>query len=129
MLTTLFVVNIIISILHPMKHIPQCLYMIQHENADGLSMIYIQGEMVLNTLTTMVSISLFLHLHHAIYLLPIIFEKIMSLSMIAWMMHLKQKYTSTNQIDEYVCESDSDSYSNYDDWHSVSSCDSDTDHL
>jgi len=113
-----------------MKHIPQCLYMIQHENADGLSMIYIQGELILNTFTTMVSISLFLHLHHAIYLLPIIFENTMSLSMIAWMMHLKQKYTSTNQTDEYDnSDSNSDCDSNDGDWHSVSSCSSDSDDL
>lgn len=114
MLSTLFIINIILAVFHPLKHVPQCVHMIRHETADGLSMQYIRGELVLNTLTVAVSISMFMTKHHVIYLVPVIFEKIVSLSMIAYMGHLKQKYSHEESDDEYDCDND---------WHSVSSDD------
>ncbi len=41
MLSELLVLNTLVSVLHSMKHIPQCIHMIKHKNGDGLSMQYI----------------------------------------------------------------------------------------
>ena len=53
MLTTLLIANVIISVLHSIKHIPQCMHMIENETSESLSMRYIQGELFLNMLSTM----------------------------------------------------------------------------
>ena len=129
MLSTILIINILISILHSIKHVPQCIHMIEHKNADGLSMQYIRGELLLNGLSSGVTFKLLCTLHHATYLLPILIEKILALSMIITMFYLKQKYSHNNtdimdnlygddwrSVDsEYIDESDGD------DWRSVDS--------
>lgn len=119
MLSTLLFINIIISVLHSVKHVPQCLHMMEHENADGLSMRYIQGELVLNMLSSMVTFKMFLTLHHALYLLPVLIEKTFAFSMILTMYYLKEKY-SDDFCEEDWCSVDSE-YSEEDDWCSVDS--------
>ena len=120
MLSTLLIANIIISILHSIKHVPQCVHMIEHKNSDGLSMRYIQGEILLNVLSSWVTFKLFLTLHHAIYLIPVLLEKTTALTMIITMFYLKQKYSHDNDDDwrsvdsEYIDEPE-------DDWRSVDS--------
>ena len=99
MLSTLLIANIIISILHSIKHVPQCVHMIEHKNSDGLSMRYIQGEILLNVLSSWVTFKLFLTLHHAIYLIPVLLEKTTALTMIITMFYLKQKYSHDNDDD------------------------------
>jgi hypothetical protein len=112
MISTLLVVNLIISVLHSVKHIPQCIYMIKNRNADGLSLRYIQGELLLNMLSVGVTFKLFLILHNAIYLLPILLEKSVSFGMIIVMFCLKCEYSNNEiQIMDDVC----------DDWRSVES--------
>ena len=112
MLSTILIMNITISLLHAIKHVPQCIHMIEHKNADGLSMQYIRGELLLNGLSSVVTFKLLCSLHHATYLLPTLVEKVTSLSMIIAMFHLKNKY-SHSQIETP------------DDWRSVDSVDSD----
>ncbi len=127
MLSTLLIVNIIISILHSIKHVPQCIHMIEHNNADGLSMRYIQGEILLNVLSSGVTFKLFCTLHHAIYLIPILIEKTVALSMIIVMFYLKQKYSNTQLlITDDLCDDDwrsvdSEYIDESDDWRSVDS--------
>ena len=120
MLTTLLIANIIISVLHSIKHIPQCMYMIENETADGLSMRYIQGELCLNMLSTMTTLKLFVTLHNSLYLLPILLEKSFAFCMIIVMFHLKNKY-SINDNENGDWRSVESDYSSDDDWHSVES--------
>lgn len=110
MLSTILIMNITISLLHAIKHVPQCIHMIEHKNADGLSMQYIRGELLLNGLSSAVTFKLLCSLHHATYLLPTLVEKVMSLSMIIAMFHLKNKYSHTQT-------------ETFDDWRSVDSDD------
>jgi len=119
MLSTLLVLNIIISVLHSVKHVPQCVHMIKHENADGLSIRYIQGELLLNMLSSMVTFKMFVTLHNSLYLLPVLIEKTVAFSMIITMYYLKQKY-SDDFFDDDLCSVDSE-YSEEDDWRSVDS--------
>ena len=75
MLTTLLIVNVIISVLHSIKHIPQCMHMIENETSESVSMCYIQGELFLNMLSTITTFKLFITIHNSMYLLPILIEK------------------------------------------------------
>lgn len=100
MLTTLLIANIIISILHSIKHIPQCMHMMENETADGLSMRYIQGELCLNMLSAMTTFKLFITLHNSLYLLPVLIEKSFAFCMIIVMFHLKNKYSNEDSDDE-----------------------------
>jgi hypothetical protein len=119
MLSTLLIVNIIISVLHSVKHVPQCLHMMEHENADGLSIRYIQGELLLNMLSSVVTFKMFVTIHNSFYLLPVLIEKTFAFSMIITMYYLKQKYTGDLCDDDW--RSVDSEYSDDDDWCSVDS--------
>ena len=120
MLTTHLIANVIISVLHSIKHIPQCMHMIENETSEGLSMRYIQGELFLNMLSTMTTFKLFITIHNSMYLLPILIEKSFAFCMIVVMFHLKLKY-SNEDSDEETEYNDTwkDVESDDDDWHSV----------
>jgi len=122
MLTTLLIANVIISVLHSIKHIPQCMHMIENETSEGLSMRYIQGELFLNMLSTMTTFKLFITIHNSMYLLPILIEKSFAFCMIVVMFHLKLKYSNEDRDDESEYNDTwKDVESDDDDWHSVES--------
>ena len=122
MLTTLLIANVIISVLHSIKHIPQCMHMIENETSEGLSMRYIQGELFLNMLTTMTTFKLFITIHNSMYLLPILIEKSFAFCMIVVMFHLKLKYSNEDSDEESEYNDTwKDVESDDDDWHSVES--------
>jgi len=121
MLTTLLIANVIISVLHSIKHIPQCMHMIENETSEGLSMRYIQGELFLNMLSTMTTFKLFITIHNSMYLLPILVEKSFAFCMIIVMFHLKQKYSNNDEEENGDWHSVESDYSSDGDWHSVES--------
>jgi len=122
MLTTLLIANVIISVLHSIKHIPQCMHMIENETSEGLSMRYIQGELFLNILSTMTTFKLFITIHNSMYLLPILIEKSFAFCMIVVMFHLKLKYSNEDSDEESEYNDTwKDVESDDDDWHSVES--------
>ena len=126
MLSTLLIMNIIVSILHSTKHVPQCIHMIENKSGDGLSIKYIQTELGLNVLSAITTFKMFVELHNSIFLLPVLLEKIFGFSMIITMYCLKKKYEvydSDYDNDDNWHSVASDEYSD-DDWHSVSSCNS-----
>lgn len=122
MLTTLLIANVIISVLHSIKHIPQCMHMIENETSESLSMRYIQGELFLNMLSTMTTFKLFITIHNSMYLLPILIEKSFAFCMIVVMFHLKLKYSNEDRDEESEYNDTwKDVESDDDDWHSVES--------
>ena len=122
MLTTLLIANVIISVLHSIKHIPQCMHMIENETSESLSMRYIQGELFLNMLSTMTTFKLFITIHNSMYLLPILIEKSFAFCMIVVMFHLKLKYSNEDRDDESEYNDTwKDVESDDDDWCSVES--------
>ena len=122
MLTTLLIANVIISVLHSIKHIPQCMHMIENETSEGLSMRYIQGELFLNMLSTMTTFKLFITIHNSMYLLPILIEKSFAFCMIVVMFHLKLKYSNEDSDEESEYNDTwKDVESDDDDWCSVES--------
>ena len=110
MISVILITNIIVSILHPLKYIPQCLHIIQRESADDISIRYIQGEILLNAISTSISVSMLLNVHNFMYFLPIICEKSLSLGMIIYIAYLKHLYSLNNIEEDNI-------------WNSVSSID------
>ena len=93
LLSTLLTANIILSVLHSIKHVPQCVHMIRNNSADGVSLCYIHGELGLNLLSVFATFKMYVTLHNPTYLLPILLEKSFSFTMIVVMLHLKKKYS------------------------------------
>lgn len=123
MLSIILITNIIVSILHPLKYIPQCLHIIQRESADDISLQYIHGEILLNAISTTISINMLFNVHNFVYFLPIICEKSLSLGMILYIAYLKHTF-QLNNTDVWNSVSSIDDYDN---WSNVSSIDDDID--
>ena len=118
MLSELLILNIIVSVLHSIKHIPQCIHMMNQKNGDGLSIQYIYGELLLNMVSTITTFKMFITIHNSIYLLPVLLEKSFAFGMIIMMFYIKKKYEYTEDDDWPSVESE---YTEDDDWHSVES--------
>ena len=120
MLSELLFLNTLVSVLHSIKHLPQCIHMINQKNGDGLSMQYIYGELLLNMISTITTFKMLVLIHNSIYLIPVLLEKILSTLMIFTMFYIKKKYEYTDEDDWHSVESE---YSDDDDWRSVESID------
>jgi len=118
MLSELLVLNTLVSVLHSIKHLPQCIHMINKKNGDGLSMQYIYGELLLNMVSTITTFKMLILIHNSIYLIPVLLEKILSTLMIFTMFYIKKKYEYTDEDDWCSVESE---YTDEDDWCSVES--------
>jgi len=118
MLSTLLVLNIIVSLLHSVKHLPQCIHMSNRETGDGVSMQYIYGELLLNMISTITTFKMFVTIHNSIYLIPVLLEKTFAFGMIVAMLYIKKKYEYTDEDDWHSVESE---YSDDEDWRSVES--------
>ena len=119
MLSTLLVLNIIVSFLHSVKHLPQCIHMSNRETGDGVSMQYIYGELLLNMISTITTFKMFVTIHNSIYLIPVLLEKTFAFGMIVAMLYIKKKYEDIDD-DWHSVESE---YSDDEDLHSVESID------
>ena len=118
MLSELLVLNIIVSVLHSIKHLPQCIHMINQKNGDGLSIQYIYSELLLNMVSTLTTFKMFIAIHNSIYLLPVLLEKTFGFGMIIAMFYIKKKYEYVEDDDWRSVESE---YTEDDDWRSVES--------
>ena len=118
MLSELLVLNTLVSVLHSIKHLPQCIHMINQKNGDGLSMQYIYGELLLNIVSTITTFKMLILIHNSIYLIPVLLEKILSTVIIFTMFYIKKKYEYTDEDDWHSVKSE---YSDDEDWHSVES--------
>ena len=97
MLSELLVLNTLVSVLHSIKHLPQCIHMINQKNGDGLSMQYIYGELLLNMVSTITTFKMLILIHNSIYLIPVLLEKILSTVIIFTMFYIKKKYEYTDE--------------------------------
>ena len=120
MLSTLLVLNIIVSFLHSVKHLPQCIHMSNRETGDGVSLQYIYGELLLNMISTITTFKMFVTIHNSIYLIPVLLEKTFAFGMIIAMLYIKKKYEDIDDESEYN-DTWKDVESDDDDWHSVES--------
>jgi hypothetical protein len=96
MVSIILILNILISIIHPLKYIPQIIHINESQSVNDLSLYYLQGETVLNILSMIICIDMTLHIDKLIYFFPIIFEKLLSLIMILYITYLKKKFSIEN---------------------------------
>ena len=73
--TLLLIINVIISILHPIKHIPQILHTINTKRVEDLSKTNIICELSLNILSLSSCILVYFYMGKQLFFLPIIIEK------------------------------------------------------
>lgn len=100
--TLLLIINVIISILHPIKHIPQILHTINTKRVEDLSKTNIICELSLNILSLSSCILVYFYMGKQLFFLPIIIEKGSSTLFICIIYILKIKYTRVYSYEEII---------------------------
>ena len=100
--TFLFLFNTLISILHPIKYIPQIVHTIHTQKANDLSNLNIICELGLNVMTLTSCIVIYFNVGKQNFFLPIIIEKSSSTIFIIMIYMLKQKYTIEHTYEESI---------------------------
>ena len=98
MISIFILVNIIISIMHPLKYIPQIIHINRRESVEDISLHYIGSEVTLNCLSTSLTLKMILETHNFIYFLPIFCEKTITLGVILYILYLKKFYTTNENL-------------------------------
>jgi uncharacterized protein with PQ loop repeat len=96
----LLLMNICISILHPIKHIPQIYHTINTRKAEDLSKLNIVCELGLNLLSLTSCILVYVYMGKQTFFLPILVEKASSTIFICIIYNLKIKYTKMYAYEE-----------------------------
>ena len=94
----ILILNIINSIIHPIKHIPQIIHTLKRKSADDLSCSNIICELILNILSVITFLLMYFYVHKKILFIPIIIEKLSSTIFIITIFYLKKKYTNTEKF-------------------------------
>tara|TARA_Y100000992_G_scaffold94616_1_gene60914 strand:- start:157 stop:492 length:336 start_codon:yes stop_codon:yes gene_type:complete len=105
----LLFLNIIISILHPIKHIPQILHTINTRRVEDLSKANIICELGINIMSVSSCILVYIYMGKKIFFIPVLVEKLSSMILIGTIYYLKDKYSigpysyeEINPINNYV---------------------------
>jgi len=101
----LLFLNIIISIMHPIKHIPQIIHTIQTKKVEDLSKVNILCEFILNILSVTSCILVYIYMGKKTLFVPIIVEKLSSTIFIATIYYLKIKYALPSHTYEEITPS------------------------
>lgn len=96
----LLLMNICISVLHPIKHIPQIYHTINTKKAEDLSKLNIVCELGLNLLSLTSCILVYVYMGKQTFFLPILVEKASSTIFICIIYNLKIKYTKIYAYEE-----------------------------
>ena len=91
------ILNIILSILHPIKHIPQILHTVSTKKANDLSKLNILCEFILNIMSLTSCILVYVFMGKQKFFLPILIEKASSTIFIITIYILKIKYTTDQE--------------------------------
>jgi len=98
MISVFILVNIIISIMHPLKYVPQIMHINRRESVEDISLHYVGSEVILNCLSTSLTLKMILETHNFIYFLPIFCEKTITLGIILYILYLKKFYTTNENL-------------------------------
>ena len=96
----ILLLNIINSILHPIKHIPQIIHTLKTKSVNDLSLMNIICELGLNLLSVTSFLLMFFCMKHKIFFIPIIIEKFSSTIFITTIFYLKRKYSTVRDDNE-----------------------------
>tara|TARA_X000000950_G_C13781092_1_gene605109 strand:+ start:220 stop:573 length:354 start_codon:yes stop_codon:yes gene_type:complete len=108
------ILNIVISVLHPIKHIPQILHTVITKKANDLSKLNILCEFTLNIMSLTSCILIYVYMGKQKFFLPILIEKASSTIFIITIYILKIKYTHPNNIKSTIEERAPLSYKSFD---------------
>ena len=89
----LLLLNILISILHPIKHIPQILHTLNTRRVEDLSKTNIICELVINIMSVSSCILVYIYMGKKPFFIPVLVEKLSSTILIGTIYYLKDKYT------------------------------------
>ncbi len=89
----LLILNIISSILHPIKYIPQIIHTIKTKKVEDLSKVNIICELILNMMHLTSFSLIYIYIGQKQFFIPIIVEKVTSTIFIGSVLYLKNKYT------------------------------------
>ena len=92
----IFILNIILSILHPIKHIPQIIHTVTTKKANDLSSLNILCEFILNIMSLVSCILVYVFMGKQKFFIPILIGKASSTIFIVTIYILKIKYTDSN---------------------------------
>ena len=98
----LLVLNSIISILHPVKHIPQIIHTYYSKRVEDLSKLNIICELGLNILSLISCILVYIYMGKRVFFLPIVIEKASSLLFVLIILFFKISYTKPSYTYEEI---------------------------
>lgn len=106
----LLVLNIFISILHPLKHIPQIIHTMETKKVEDLSKTNILCELGMNVFSTISCVLAYYRIGKQTFFLPVVIEKATSTVFICIIYHLKKKYTRVYTYEEIKPINQDDKY-------------------
>lgn len=89
----LLIFNSIIFILHPIKHIPQIIHTVKTKRANDISKVNIICEFILNIMSLISSILVYIYMGKHTFFVPILIEKLSSTIFIITIYCLRMKYS------------------------------------
>ena len=96
MIPIFFIINILVSIMHPLKYIPQITHINRRQSVEDISLNYVLCEAMENLISTTLTLKMILDTHEFAYFVPLFSEKIITFTIILYILYLKKKL-STNE--------------------------------
>ena len=78
MISIFFIINILISVMHPLKYIPQITHINRRQSVEDISLNYVLCEIMENLISTSLTFKMILDTHEFVYFIPIFSEKIIT---------------------------------------------------
>lgn len=96
MIPIFFIINILVSIMHPLKYVPQIYHIHNRQSVGDISLNYVLCEMMENLISTTFTLKMILDTHEFAYFVPLFSEKVITFTIILYILYLKKKM-STNE--------------------------------
>ena len=94
MISIFFIINILISVMHPLKYIPQIIHINRRQSVEDISLHYVLSEVIENLISTSLTLKMILCTHEFAYFVPIFSEKIITFTIILYILYLKNKFST-----------------------------------
>ncbi len=94
MISIFFIINILISVMHPLKYIPQITHINRRQSVEDISLHYVLSEVIENLISTSLTLKMILGTHEFAYFVPIFSEKIITFTIILYILYLKNKFST-----------------------------------
>ena len=97
MIHTIVVINMLISFIHPLKYIPQIIHINRRQSVEDISLNYILSEVIENLISISLTLKVMFDTHEFAYFVPIFSEKVITFTIILYMLNLKNKLSRNNE--------------------------------